>query len=71
VGITVREIMDSIEAVTGRPVPHSEVARRPGDPPALFASSEKIREDLGWKPAWTDINQIIETAAKWSKSPRY
>jgi UDP-glucose-4-epimerase GalE len=71
VGITVREIIDSIEAVTGRPVPHSEVARRPGDPPALFASSEKIRDELGWKPAWTDIRQIIETAAQWSQSPRY
>jgi UDP-glucose 4-epimerase len=71
VGITVREIIDTIAAVTGRPVPHSEAARRPGDPPALFASSAKIRDQLGWKPAWTDIKQIIETAAQWSQNRRY
>ena len=70
-GTTVREIIDAIEAVTGLPVPHSEAPRRPGDPPALYASSEKIRADLGWEPTWTDIASIIETAASWSKNPRY
>jgi len=70
-GTTVREIIDAIQVVTGLPVPHSEAPRRPGDPPALYASSEKIRAELGWEPVWTDITAIIETAARWSKSPCY
>ncbi len=70
-GTTVREIIEAVEAVTGLPVPHSTAPRRPGDPPALFASSEKIRTELGWEPAWTDITAIIKTAADWAGNRRY
>ena len=70
-GISVREILSAIQTVPGRPVPHYEAERRPGDPPALFASSDKIRTELGWQPAWQGIEQIIETAARWSENRRY
>ncbi len=70
-GTTVREIIDAIEAVTGMTVPHHEAPRRPGDPPALYASSEKITSALGWEPRWQDIHTIIETAAQWARSPRF
>jgi UDP-glucose 4-epimerase len=41
------------------------VARRPGDAPALFADSTKLRTKLGWKPKYPDIRSVIETAWAW------
>ena len=70
-GITVREIIETIAAVTGLPVPHAEADRRPGDPPALYASSEKIRRELGWVPRYDSVEDIIRTAANWAQNRRY
>ncbi|HMC90217.1 MAG TPA: UDP-glucose 4-epimerase GalE [Gemmataceae bacterium] len=67
-GYSVREVIRAAEEVTGKAVPVKEGPRRPGDPPVLVASSEKIQRDLGWKPHYTDIRPIIETAWKWHKS---
>jgi len=66
-GNSVREIIEVAERVTGKRIPLKETHRRPGDPPALIASSEKAKKELGWKPAYEDINLIIETAWKWHK----
>ena len=46
-GFTVREVIDSVRRVTGRPVAVEERERRPGDPAVLVASSEKIKVNLG------------------------
>jgi UDP-glucose 4-epimerase len=67
-GYSVREVIRVAEEVTGKTVPIKEGPRRPGDPPVLVASSEKIQRELGWKPHYTDIRPIIETAWKWHKS---
>ncbi len=56
------------EQVTGTQIPYDVVARRPGDPPALVATPKKLIEKLGWKPNYTNIVQIVESAWKWHES---
>jgi UDP-glucose 4-epimerase len=64
-GFTVREVIDSVQRVTGKPIAVEEQERRPGDPAVLVASSEKIKADLGWQPQFPELDQIIESAWKW------
>jgi UDP-glucose 4-epimerase len=64
-GVSVRELIDSVARVSGRDVAVTEDARRPGDPPALVADLSRVKEVLGWSPAYTDIDAIIATAWKW------
>ena len=49
-GFSVRQVIEAARAVTGRDIPVKEEGRRPGDPAALVASSQKIRDELGWVP---------------------
>jgi UDP-glucose 4-epimerase len=42
-----------------------ESPRRPGDPPVLVASSEKIRSELGWTPKYASLEEILQTAWEW------
>jgi UDP-glucose 4-epimerase len=67
-GYSVREVIAAVEAVTGKKVPIKEGARRAGDPPVLVASSAKIQQELGWKPRYTDIKGIVETAWNWHQA---
>ncbi|MEY2543552.1 MAG: UDP-glucose 4-epimerase [Verrucomicrobiota bacterium] len=70
-GASVREVIDSCRKVTGRKIDIVEKPRRPGDPPRLIASSEKIKRELGWKPQFQSLDAIIESAWKWhQKFPR-
>ena len=62
---SVRAILQSIERVTGRRVPYEAAPRRDGDPAVLFATSAKIRRELGWSPGFEDVDTIVETAWKW------
>ena len=62
---SVREILDSVERVTGRKVPFTTALRREGDPAILFASSDRIRRELGWRPQYEDVDRIVETAWRW------
>ncbi|HYQ88447.1 MAG TPA: UDP-glucose 4-epimerase GalE [Candidatus Binatia bacterium] len=64
-GVSVREMVEAVRCVTGRPVPTVEAPRRAGDPPVLIASSEEARRVLGWRPQFTDLRVILETAAEW------
>jgi UDP-glucose 4-epimerase len=64
-GTSVREIIDTCRAVTGRDIPVVEKPRRPGDPPRLIAGSGKIQAALGWTPRYQDIRRIIESAWAW------
>ena len=64
-GFTVRQVIDSVRRVTAKPIPVEVEPRRPGDPAVLVAGSDKIKADLGWKPKFTEIDAIVETAWVW------
>lgn len=67
-GNSIREVISACEKVMGRPVPHRIAPRRPGDPPILIAGPEKIQSELGWKPRYPHIEEIVETAWRWHHS---
>jgi len=70
-GASVRQVIDSCRKVTGRKIEVVEKPRRPGDPPRLIASSEKMKRELGWKPQFQSLDAIIASAWKWhQKFPR-
>ena len=62
---SVAEVVAAAERVTGRRVPRIMGPRRPGDPAVLYASSARIRAELGWTPAFEALETIMETAWKW------
>ncbi len=64
-GFTVREVIDSVRRVTGRPIAVLDEPRRPGDPAVLVASSEKIKAELGWTPLFADLDTIVKSAWEW------
>jgi UDP-arabinose 4-epimerase len=70
-GHSVREVIAAAETVAGRPIPRREVARRPGDPPALVADPARAADLLGWRAEMSDLETIIRTALAWhEKQPQ-
>ena len=67
-GFSVKEMIAAAEKATGRSIKVEIGARRAGDPAQLIASSEKARTVLGWKPQFTDVEQVIGSAWKWHES---
>jgi UDP-glucose 4-epimerase len=67
-GYSNREILDACRRVTGHPIPVVEAPRRPGDPPRLVADSARIRAELGWRPRYTDLDEIVATAWRWHQA---
>jgi len=67
-GYSVREVIETVKKVTGRKVVAVESPRRPGDPARLVASSEKIKEELGWIPRYPDLETIVKTAYHWHRN---
>jgi UDP-glucose 4-epimerase len=67
-GYTVREVIDTARAVTGRPIPSVDSPRRPGDPAVLVAGSDKIRQELGWQPRHPDLRDIVQSAWDWHRT---
>ncbi len=67
-GFSIKEVVDMARTVTERSIPTRVVARRPGDPAVLVASSDKIRRELGWAPQYPDLRSIMETAWNWHLS---
>ncbi len=66
-GVTVLELVDAIERVTGRRVPVQLAPRRPGDAPSLVANNAEARRVLGWAPQ-RDIDAIIASAWDWHRA---
>jgi len=67
-GYSVREVIRAAEEVTGKKVPVKEGPRRAGDPPALVAGADKVRRELGWKPRYTELRSVVETAWNWHRT---
>jgi UDP-glucose 4-epimerase len=64
-GYSVTQVMESVERIGGRPVPHTLGPRRPGDPAVLVASSARLREETGWSPRFGALDDIVRTAWAW------
>jgi UDP-glucose 4-epimerase len=64
-GFSVREVVESARRVTRHPIPVVEEPRRPGDPAVLVASSKRIIEELGWKPRYSSLDDIVHSAWIW------
>jgi UDP-glucose 4-epimerase len=67
-GFSIQELINVAREITSHPIPTKVVARRPGDPAILIASSEKIRRELGWQPQYPELRAILESAWKWHVS---
>lgn len=70
-GFSVREVIAAAERVSGRCIACAVAPRRPGDPPTLVASGARAREQLGWRPRYSELDVIIETAWRWHRTPAY
>ena len=64
-GYSVREVLDMVARVSGRPLSVVERERRAGDPPSLVAHAGRIRELLGWQPRLDDLETIVRTQLEW------
>ncbi len=66
-GFSVKEVIETAREVTGHPIPAKMAPARPGDVATLIASSNKIRQELGWEPRFPELRDIIDTAWQWHK----
>ena len=67
-GYSIREVIEAAREVTGHPIPAIEEPRRPGDAPRLVAASGKIQRELGWKPQYPALRDIVASAWEWHRS---
>lgn len=68
IGKSVLEVLRAVEEVTGSQVPYQIGPRRAGDPPVLVANSDRLQSELGWKPQYTDLREIVRTAWEFHRS---
>lgn len=67
-GYSVLEVIETCRAVTGHPIPVQKGTRRAGDLPRLVADSTRIKNELGWQPAYDDLSKIVATAWDWHRT---
>jgi UDP-glucose 4-epimerase len=70
-GYSVRQVIESCEKITGQRIPAVEKPRRPGDPPRLVAAAEKAFAELGWRPQFPKLEEIVATAWRWHQAHPY
>jgi UDP-glucose 4-epimerase len=66
-GYSVREVLDTVQKVHGKPLNIIETERRAGDPPTLIAGADRIREVLGWAPRHDDLEIIARSSLDWER----
>jgi UDP-glucose 4-epimerase len=66
-GFSIREVVASVERVTGTTIPVVDGPRRQGDPPVLVADARRAREELGWQPRFADLDTIVAHAWAWER----
>jgi len=67
-GYSVRQVIQTCEKISGKKIAAVEKPRRPGDPPKLVASAEKAIHELGWKPKFPKLDDIVSSAWEWHKA---
>jgi UDP-glucose-4-epimerase GalE len=65
---SVRQVIDTVSRVVGSPVRWTPGPRRPGDPAALYASSDRLQRELGWRPRYPDLETIVQHAWRWHQA---
>ncbi len=70
-GLSVREIINSVERLHGSPINVEESPRRAGDPPSLIAVAKRVREKLSWEPQYADIDTIVKTSLDWELNRKW
>jgi len=66
-GYSNREVIETARRVTGCPIPVEEGPRRPGDPPVLVAKAERAMKELRWRPRFSDLETILDSAWEWHR----
>jgi UDP-glucose 4-epimerase len=66
-GYSVRQVLESVQRVAGRALAIREEPRRPGDPPMLVATAERVRTQLGWQPRLDDLDAIVSSSLRWEE----
>ena len=64
-GYSVREVLDAVARVDGKPLNIVEEERRAGDPPVLISVADKIKSTLNWSPKYDDLDIIVKTSLDW------
>lgn len=70
-GFSVLQVVEAARRIAGREIPVEMAPRRPGDPPVLVAASELARQRLGWHPAHSGLDAIIDSAWRWHQAPAF
>lgn len=66
-GLSIREVLNGVEEITGRDAPHVMSSRRAGDPAVLVADANRAKELLGWKSKRSSLTHVLDTAWSWQK----
>ena len=66
-GFSVRQVLEVARKVTGHAIPAMDSPRRPGDPPVLVASAQKIQQELKWQPKYPSLDSIVSSAWEWRR----
>lgn len=65
IGYSVRQVIELALRVTGKHISVIDCPRRSGDPAVLVANADRIKQSLGWRPKYEELETIIETAWNW------
>jgi UDP-glucose-4-epimerase GalE len=65
---SVRQVIETVSRVVGAPVAWTSAPRRPGDPASLYAASDRLQRELGWRPKYADLEQIVRHAWRWHET---
>jgi UDP-glucose 4-epimerase len=66
-GYSVRQVVESVKAITGIDFPVEETGRREGDSPNIVADNSKVCKELKWRPRYDDLDYIVRTAWQWER----
>jgi UDP-glucose 4-epimerase len=66
-GYSVREVISMVDRVSGQPIRTVEEPRRAGDPPALIAQAQRVRQLLNWTPRHDDLEEIVRSQLEWER----
>jgi UDP-glucose 4-epimerase len=65
---SVMDVIQSVSRVVGQPVRWTAAPRRPGDPATLYAASDRLQHELGWRPRYRELDQIVQHAWRWHRT---